>query len=59
MNIGLARKSISQISTISLAFLFARIVVIVSDNMECKSMSYYRKWALFDNNEVFLFDTRP
>lgn len=26
-------------------------VVIVGDNMEHKSMSYYRKWALFDNNE--------
>jgi len=21
--------------------------------MECKSTSYYRIWALFDNNEVF------
>jgi len=27
--------------------------VIVGDNMERKSMSYYRKWALFDNNEGF------
>jgi len=27
------------------------IVIIVGDNMERKSMSYYRKWALFDNNE--------
>lgn len=27
------------------------IVVIVGDNMERKSMSYYRKWAVFDNNE--------
>ncbi len=26
-------------------------VVIVGDNMEHKSMSYYRTWALFDNNE--------
>jgi hypothetical protein len=26
-------------------------VVIVGDNMERKSMSYYRKRALFDNND--------
>jgi hypothetical protein len=25
-------------------------VVIVGDNMERKSMSYYRKWALLDNS---------
>ncbi len=30
------------------------IVLIVSDTMECKSVSYYRIWALFDNNEGFL-----
>ena len=27
------------------------IVVIVGDNMERIPLSYYRKWALFDNNE--------
>src|SRR5450830_197080 len=30
--------------------------VIVGDNMERKSMSYYRKLALFDNNEKFALE---
>jgi len=32
--------------------------VIVGDNMERKSMSYYHKWALFNNNEGTLSNIR-